>query len=195
MGAGMVDPNERPAENGPSQSENSAESATAPGTGTDIDSDMATVISSIMNHAERVEEQCAMGEQQLGEDMSNQEAPKGVVFVKANSHLKIQSLPILDNLVRPCNLKSIPITECLRDSVSVHTNHIYLPKKSTGILLVPPSPPCHHTIAIFTTPNWPLTHHGRPTTISRAAAGVILAAAIANNRIARPATNTRTGTA
>lgn len=143
LGAGMVDPNERPAENGPSQSENSAESATAPGTGTDIDTDMATVISSIMNHAERVEEQCAMGEQQLSEDTSNQEAPKGVVFVKANSHLKIQSLPILDNLVWLCDLKSIPITECLRDSVSVHANPIsacqvflsrhYLPRFRTRI--------------------------------------------------------------
>ena len=100
LGAGIVDTTERPAENGPSQSENSAESAVAPETGTDLDTDMATVISSIMNHAERVEEQCAVGEQQLGEDTSSQEAPKGLVFVKANSHLKIQSLPILDNLVR-----------------------------------------------------------------------------------------------
>lgn len=100
LGAGIVDTTERPAENGPSQSENSAESAVAPEMGTDLDPDMATVISSIMNHAERVEEQCAVGEQQLGEDTVSQEAPKGLVFVKANSHLKIQSLPILDNLVR-----------------------------------------------------------------------------------------------
>lgn len=100
LGTGMVDATDRPAEMGPNQSENSAESAVAPETGTDLDPDMATVISSIMNHAERVEEQCAVGEQQLGEDTSNQEAPKGLVFVKANSHLKIQSLPILDNLVR-----------------------------------------------------------------------------------------------
>jgi hypothetical protein len=65
---------------------------------TNIDSDVATVISNIMNHSERVEEQCAMGPQQLP-DLSGQGAPKGMVFVKANSHLKIQSLPILDNLV------------------------------------------------------------------------------------------------
>ena len=100
LGTGIVDAPERPADNGPIQSENSAESAVAPDTGTDLDPDMATVISSIMNHAERVEEQCAIGEQQLGDDTSNQEAPKGLVFVKPNSHLKIQSLPILDNLVR-----------------------------------------------------------------------------------------------
>lgn len=56
------------------------------------------MISSIMNHAERVEEQCVLGQQQLAET-SSASPPKGMVFVKANSHLKIQSLPILDNLV------------------------------------------------------------------------------------------------
>ena len=135
LGTGIVDTNEGPAENGPSQSENSAESAVAPETGTDIDSDMATVITSIMNHAERVEEQCAIGEQQLGQDAPNQEAPKGLVFVKANSHLKIQSLPILDNLVRIILLRSM---DCLHyayanllvvvDANSLPTRQVHLPR-------------------------------------------------------------------
>ncbi|GAB1214544.1 hypothetical protein ATERTT37_003708 [Aspergillus terreus] len=64
----------------------------------DIDPEMASVISSIMNHAERVEEQCAIGQQQAADTTTSQPAPKGMIFVKANSHLKIQSLPILDNL-------------------------------------------------------------------------------------------------
>ncbi|PYI27136.1 hypothetical protein BP00DRAFT_405671 [Aspergillus indologenus CBS 114.80] len=73
-----------------------SDTAVAPETSADIDSDMATVISSIMNHAERVEEQVVIGQQQLADTASP--APKGMVFVKANSHLKTQSLPILDNL-------------------------------------------------------------------------------------------------
>ncbi|KAI9376387.1 telomere repeat binding factor-domain-containing protein [Aspergillus egyptiacus] len=64
---------------------------------TSLSSDVATVISNIMNHSERVEEHCAMGPQQLPE-IGGRQPPKGMVFVKANSHLKIQSLPILDNL-------------------------------------------------------------------------------------------------
>jgi hypothetical protein len=56
--------------------------------------DVAEVISHIMDHAERVEEQCALS-QRLEESGES----KGLVFIKANAHLKIQSLPILDNLV------------------------------------------------------------------------------------------------
>lgn len=78
--------------------EQSGESPVTQEQNANIDSDVATVISNIMNHSERVEEQVAMGPQQLP-DLSGQGAPKGMVFVKANSHLKIQSLPILDNLV------------------------------------------------------------------------------------------------
>jgi hypothetical protein len=74
------------------------ESPVAPEQTPNVGSDMATVISSILDHTERVEEHCDMGPQTLP-DLSGQGAPKGMVFVKANSHLKIQSLPILDNLV------------------------------------------------------------------------------------------------
>lgn len=70
-----------------------------------IDPDMATVISNIMNHAERVEDE--LGRQQRG-DNNDLLAPKGLAFVKANSHLKTQSLPILDNLVRIPLLHSAP---------------------------------------------------------------------------------------
>ena len=63
-----------------------------------IATDMATVISDIMNHSERVEEHYAFGQQQLEGD-AEQSAPTGLVYVKPNSHLKTQSLPILDNLV------------------------------------------------------------------------------------------------
>lgn len=97
LGPSIVDTVERQ-DDKPSHIETPAESAVAPEPNQDIDTDIATVISSIMNHAERVEEQCAIGQQQLA-DNSGQLAPKGMVFVKANSHLKIQSLPILDNLV------------------------------------------------------------------------------------------------
>ncbi|KAI9928320.1 TTAGGG repeat binding factor [Aspergillus wentii] len=96
LGSGVVDTVEQPVDSH-AQIETSTESAVAPEPGAEIDTDMATVISSIMNHAERVEEQCAIGQQQLT-DTVDQTAPKGLVFVKANSHLKIQSLPILDNL-------------------------------------------------------------------------------------------------
>ncbi|TPR01560.1 Glycosyl transferase 8 family protein [Aspergillus niger] len=101
LGSGVVDPVDHPVDrplDTPAPIEGSAESAVPqPESSADIDSDMATVISSIMNHAERVEEQCVLGQQQLAET-SSASPPKGMVFVKANSHLKIQSLPILDNL-------------------------------------------------------------------------------------------------
>ncbi|KAE8342260.1 hypothetical protein BDV24DRAFT_162499 [Aspergillus arachidicola] len=96
LGPSIVDTVERQ-DDKHSHIETPTESAVAPEPNQDIDTDIATVISSIMNHAERVEEQCAIGQQQLA-DTSGQSAPKGMVFVKANSHLKIQSLPILDNL-------------------------------------------------------------------------------------------------
>lgn len=58
---------------------------------------VANFISDIMDHAERVEGQFALS-QQL-EDGTAQTSSKGLTFIKASSHLKIQSLPILDNLV------------------------------------------------------------------------------------------------
>ncbi|PLB47247.1 putative MYB DNA binding protein [Aspergillus steynii IBT 23096] len=96
LGPGVVDTVEHQ-DDKHGQIDSSAEAPVAPETSQDIDTDMATVISNIMNHAERVEEQCVLGQQQLV-DTSDQSTPKGMVFVKANSHLKTQSLPILDNL-------------------------------------------------------------------------------------------------
>ncbi|OJI96142.1 hypothetical protein ASPVEDRAFT_35486 [Aspergillus versicolor CBS 583.65] len=96
LGAGVVDSVES-TDNKNGHVEQSGKSPVTQEQNANIDSDVATVISNIMNHSERVEEQVAMGPQQLP-DLSGQGAPKGMVFVKANSHLKIQSLPILDNL-------------------------------------------------------------------------------------------------
>lgn len=61
------------------------------------------VISNIIDRSERVEEQCAKDQQQQQQqqstEASGQPASKGLTYVKASLHLKIQSLPILDNLV------------------------------------------------------------------------------------------------
>ncbi|KAL4802327.1 telomere repeat binding factor-domain-containing protein [Aspergillus unguis] len=95
LGTGVVDSVEQPdTKNG--QIEQGG-SPVAQEQNKNIDSDVATVISNIMNHSERVEEQYAMGPQQLP-DLSGQGAPKGMALLKANSHLRIQSLPIIDNL-------------------------------------------------------------------------------------------------
>jgi hypothetical protein len=114
LGSGIGDAVERQ-NDGQTQMVSSAEDPAAPETNPELD-DMASVISSIMNHAERVEEQCAMGQQQLTTATTtpapaDQPAPKGLVYIKANSHLKIQSLPILDNLVRDV---SYPVCESCR---------------------------------------------------------------------------------
>ncbi|KAL3451990.1 telomere repeat binding factor-domain-containing protein [Aspergillus insuetus] len=97
LGAGIVHSVEPSANQNGQVSVQPGESPVAPEQTPNVGSDMATVISSILDHTERVEEHCDMGPQTLP-DLSGQGAPKGMVFVKANSHLKIQSLPILDNL-------------------------------------------------------------------------------------------------
>lgn len=58
---------------------------------------MAAVYGSIIDRAERLEEQYALD--QLPTESSEQSPNKSVTFVKASLSLKIQSLPILDNLV------------------------------------------------------------------------------------------------
>ncbi|KAJ5546233.1 hypothetical protein N7494_003818 [Penicillium frequentans] len=62
-----------------------------------LNPDVASIISEIMDHTDRQEHTVAMGPQEVA---SSGEFPgaKGYAFLKANSHLKIQSLPILDNL-------------------------------------------------------------------------------------------------
>lgn len=69
----------------------SSESAEAP------DPEVAAVYGSIIDRAERLEEQYALD--QLPAESSEQSSNKSVTFVKASLSLKIQSLPILDNLV------------------------------------------------------------------------------------------------
>lgn len=64
----------------------------------DLNPDVATIISEIMDHTERQEQTVAMGPQELPPS-NDFPGARGFAFLKANSHLKIQSLPILDNLV------------------------------------------------------------------------------------------------
>lgn len=64
----------------------------------EINPDVATIISEIMDHTERQEQSVALGPQELPA-ANDFPGAKGFAFLKANSHLKIQSLPILDNLV------------------------------------------------------------------------------------------------
>ena len=64
---------------------------------TDINPDVSSIISEIMDHTERQEEAITFGPQVL-EPSGDFPGAKGYMYLKANSHLKIQSLPILDNL-------------------------------------------------------------------------------------------------
>lgn len=57
--------------------------------------DVAEVISNIMSYSERVEEQYNLSQQLKNSGGESQP----IVFIKANSQLMTQSLPILDNLV------------------------------------------------------------------------------------------------
>lgn len=63
-----------------------------------VNPDVASIISEIMDHTERQEQTVAMGPQEVPPS-GDFPGVKGYAFLKANSHLKIQSLPILDNLV------------------------------------------------------------------------------------------------
>lgn len=66
-----------------------------------LDPEMAVSISKIMGHSDRVEEHHALGEQKMEGNLEDSEGAisSGMVYVKANDDLKMQSLPILDNLV------------------------------------------------------------------------------------------------
>lgn len=64
-----------------------------------INPDVASLISDIMDHTERQEETVALGPQEIPPE-GDFPGAKGFAFLRANSNLKIQSLPILDNLVR-----------------------------------------------------------------------------------------------
>ncbi|KAJ6036871.1 hypothetical protein N7540_001150 [Penicillium herquei] len=72
-----------------------------PGTAHDenpnVNPDVASIINEIMDHTERQEQTVAMGPQEVAPS-GDFPGAKGFAFLKANQHLKIQSLPILDNL-------------------------------------------------------------------------------------------------
>ncbi|KAJ6134037.1 hypothetical protein N7523_000359 [Penicillium sp. IBT 18751x] len=65
--------------------------------GSNVNADVTSIISDIMDHTDRQENTVLMGPQEIP---ATNEFPgaRGYAFLKANSHLKIQSLPILDNL-------------------------------------------------------------------------------------------------
>ncbi|KAJ5165777.1 hypothetical protein N7492_006073 [Penicillium capsulatum] len=62
-----------------------------------VNPDVASLISDIMDHTERQEQTVAMGPQEIPPS-GDFPGARGYPFLKANSNLKIQSLPILDNL-------------------------------------------------------------------------------------------------
>ncbi|KAJ5746136.1 hypothetical protein N7520_011318 [Penicillium odoratum] len=62
-----------------------------------LNPDVATIISEIMDHTDRQEQTVSMGPQEVPPS-GDFPGARGYAFLKANSHLKIQSLPILDNL-------------------------------------------------------------------------------------------------
>lgn len=70
--------------------------------------DVNSMITDILDHTERQEETVAMGPQEIPPS-GDFPGAKGYAFLnlKANSHLKIQSLPILDNLVGAPDIVSI----------------------------------------------------------------------------------------
>jgi hypothetical protein len=95
--------NDLPPTNGSHESLGSDPSATAAVTqdgATNPNPDVNSMITDILDHTERQEETVAMGPQEIPPS-GDFPGAKGYAFLnlKANSHLKIQSLPILDNLV------------------------------------------------------------------------------------------------
>lgn len=80
-----------PQHDGPSF-EDGAASAEAFG---QLDPGMTKAISDIIDHSERFEQYCAMGA--ANEERSS--GSKSLVFAKTGSRMKVESLPILDNLV------------------------------------------------------------------------------------------------
>ncbi|KAJ5330714.1 hypothetical protein N7476_000497 [Penicillium atrosanguineum] len=86
-----VEPNDHPR-----GSHNQPETSPHDG-GSNVNADVTSIISEIMDHTDRQENTVLMGPQEIP---ATNEFPgaRGYAFLKANSHLKIQSLPILDNL-------------------------------------------------------------------------------------------------
>lgn len=91
---------------GNTQGDDATENGATPAVTQDImNPEVAAVISNIMDHSERVEEQFALDQQQNADGDSSDS--KDLVYINSNSHLKSQSLPILDNLVRSPTLIKI----------------------------------------------------------------------------------------
>ena len=61
-----------------------------------VSPEIVSVVSNIMGHSERLKEQYTQ-DQQANETNTS---PRAFTFIKASTHLKTQSLPILENLVR-----------------------------------------------------------------------------------------------
>lgn len=88
---------------GQAQAEPSATTAAPQDSGSNVNPDVASLISEIMDHTERQEQTVSLGPQEIPPS-GDFPGARGFAFLKANSHLKIQSLPILDNLVSQHNL-------------------------------------------------------------------------------------------
>lgn len=94
LGEGIVGAMHVPDENGHNPTGNDSNDTSAHH---DHTSNVESLVTDIMDHTERQEQTVATGTQ---EAPAHGEFPgaRGVAFLKANSHLKIQSLPILENL-------------------------------------------------------------------------------------------------
>lgn len=101
LGEGVVDTVESTDHSGQAEQEQPEASATtaSPRDGSsNINPDVTSLISEIMDHTERQEQTVSLGPQEIPPS-GDFPGARGFAFLKANSHLKIQSLPILDNLV------------------------------------------------------------------------------------------------
>ncbi|KAJ5558691.1 hypothetical protein N7461_002663 [Penicillium sp. DV-2018c] len=99
LGEGVIDTVEQTDSNAsPALQQGAHDTPTETHQNSELNSDVATMISEIMDHTERQDHTVAtMGHQELAP--SNEfSGARGFAFLKAKSHLKIQSLPILDNL-------------------------------------------------------------------------------------------------
>lgn len=72
-----------------------------------LDPEMTRAISDIIDHSERFEQYCALG---AAEDEGSATS-KSLVFAKTGSRMKVESLPILDNLVSTIFLTSRAISD------------------------------------------------------------------------------------
>lgn len=115
-----VEPTDQSAQTGQEQPEASARTATPQNGGSSVNPDVASIISEIMDHTERQEQTVALGPQEIPPS-GDFPGARGFAFLKANSHLKIQSLPILDNLVSQIDLCS---SSAMLTRLAVYSNPV-----------------------------------------------------------------------